>query len=127
MYRRVFSVEKFRKQSLIVGGVVVFWWLVGTILAIVSCLPIRRFWVGSSAGGYCFDFNIYWMGMGAAELVIDTAILILPMGMVMKLWMPLQQRILVAGIFLLGSLYVLPSSLLLGLISDYLLVSSSRV
>jgi hypothetical protein len=104
MYRRVFSVDTFRLQSLVVGSVIIFWWLVGTFLAIVSCLPINRFWIGSSAGGYCFDFNIFWMGMGAVELVIDTVILILPMGTVLKLWMPPQQKILVAGIFLLGGL-----------------------
>ncbi|TVY37562.1 Satratoxin biosynthesis SC1 cluster protein [Lachnellula occidentalis] len=106
MYRRVFSVEKFRLQSFVVGGVVVFWWFIGTLLAIVSCLPINRFWVGSSAGGYCFDFNVFWMGMGATELVIDTVILVLPMGIVWKLWMPLQQKILVAGIFLLGGFVI---------------------
>ncbi|TVY50679.1 Satratoxin biosynthesis SC1 cluster protein 4 [Lachnellula cervina] len=107
MYRRVFSVEKFRLQSIVVGGVVVLWWFVGTIVAIVSCIPFKRFWVGSSAGGYCLDFNIFWMGMGATELVIDTVILVLPMGMVVKLWMPLQQKILVAGIFLLGGFVII--------------------
>ncbi|TVY85658.1 Satratoxin biosynthesis SC1 cluster protein, partial [Lachnellula willkommii] len=73
---------------------------------VVSCVPFRRFWVGASAGGYCLDFNVFWMGMGATELVIDTVILVLPMGIVGKLWMPLQQKILVAGIFLLGGFVI---------------------
>ena len=125
MYRRVFSIEKFRRQSFVVGGVVVLWWFVGTLLTILGCLPIHRFWVGPSAGGYCFDLNIFWTGMGVAELVIDTVILVLPIGIVVKLWMPLQQKILVIGIFLLGGLYVFPLPIYPILIKEKALLSQA--
>lgn len=80
------------------------WWFVGTIAAGVSCVPATRFWVGSSAGGWCFNFNIFWMVMGLVEIVIDIGILILPIGVVIGLQMPKSQKVLVGGIFLLGSL-----------------------
>ncbi|TVY73498.1 Satratoxin biosynthesis SC1 cluster protein [Lachnellula suecica] len=106
MYRRVFAVDSFRRHSLIVGALVLFWWLVGTVLTIVSCIPINRLWIGPTAGGYCFNFGIYWMSMGAVELIIDTMILALPLRMVMKLQMSPQQKLLITGIFLLGGFVV---------------------
>jgi hypothetical protein len=106
MYRRIFSVDYFRLESLLVGIIVVVWWIVGTIATIISCLPIDRLWMGPSAGGYCFDFNIFWMAMGAVELVVDIFILLLPVNVILGLRMSKQQRVLLVGIFLLGGLYV---------------------
>jgi hypothetical protein len=96
MYRRIFSVDYFRLESL----------LVGIIATIISCLPIDRLWMGPSVGGYCFDFNIFWMAMGAVELVVDILILLLPVNVILGLRMSKQQRVLLVGIFLLGGLYV---------------------
>lgn len=106
MYRRIFSVDYFRLESLLVGIIVVVWWIVGTIATIISCLPIDRLWMGPSVGGYCFDFNIFWMAMGAVELVVDILILLLPVNVILGLRMSKQQRVLLVGIFLLGGLYV---------------------
>lgn len=47
--------------------------------------------------------------MGLFEILIDIGILILPVGVVIGLQMPNSQKVLVAGIFLLGSLYVCPT------------------
>ena len=106
MYRRIFSIDSFRLHSLIVGFIVAVWWLVGTIATIVSCIPINKLWIGPMVQGGCFDFNIFWMAMGAVELVIDTLILLLPVQVIMGLRMSRQQKILLVGIFLLGGLYV---------------------
>ncbi|KAL2065587.1 hypothetical protein VTL71DRAFT_3257 [Oculimacula yallundae] len=107
MYRRIFPVDEFFFQSQIVGASVLVWWLVGSVLTIVSCLPVSRLWIGPSAGGYCFDFNIYWMSMGAVEIVIDTLLLILPVRMVLGLQLSRQQKVLVVGIFALGGFVIL--------------------
>ncbi|CAG8961554.1 hypothetical protein HYFRA_00006088 [Hymenoscyphus fraxineus] len=107
MYRRVFSVGSFRTHSLIVGALSVAWWLAGTIATIVSCIPIHRLWIGPSAGGYCFNFNIYWMAMGSVELLIDMAILILPIRMVLTLRLDRQHKILLVAIFLLGGFVII--------------------
>ncbi|KAI9050312.1 hypothetical protein LZ554_005479 [Drepanopeziza brunnea f. sp. 'monogermtubi'] len=106
MYRRIFPVDGFFIQSQIMGALILVWWLVGSVLTTVSCLPWRRFWEGPPAGGYCFNFNIYWMSMGAVELVIDTLLLILPVRMVLVLQLSRQQKILVVGIFALGSFVI---------------------
>ncbi|KAA8571276.1 hypothetical protein EYC84_000603 [Monilinia fructicola] len=88
-------------------SLVVVWWLVGTVATCISCVPASRFWIGPSAGGWCFNFNIYWMVMGLIEIIVDIGILVLPIGVVVGLQMPTSQKILVGGIFLLGSFVVI--------------------
>ncbi|KAB8298299.1 hypothetical protein EYC80_002028 [Monilinia laxa] len=106
MYRRIFSASLVRSFWVFMGLVVV-WWLVGTVATCISCVPASRFWTGPSAGGWCFNFNIYWMVMGLIEIIVDIGILVLPIGVVVGLQMPNSQKILVAGIFLLGSFVVI--------------------
>ena len=57
--------------------------------------------------GECFNFNMYWMAMGVAEVIIDTAILLLPVGVLLDLELSRKQKIALAIIFTLGGLYVL--------------------
>ncbi|CAL3968273.1 hypothetical protein PZA11_006755 [Diplocarpon coronariae] len=106
MYRRLFPIDEFFVRSQVVGALVIAWWLVGSVLTIVSCLPFRRFWEGPAVGGYCFDFNVYWMCMGAVEIVIDTMLLLLPVPMILGLHLSRQQKILVLGIFALGGFVI---------------------
>ncbi|KAI9641747.1 hypothetical protein NHQ30_009603 [Ciborinia camelliae] len=105
MYRRIFSTSLVRSFWTLMS-LVVSWWLVGTIATCISCVPASRFWVGPPAGGWCFNFNIYWMVMGLIEIVVDIGILVLPIGVVVGLQMPNSQKVLVGGIFLLGSFVV---------------------
>ncbi|QSZ34446.1 hypothetical protein DSL72_006038 [Monilinia vaccinii-corymbosi] len=105
MYRRIFSASLVRSFWTF-SSLVVVWWLVGTIATCISCIPASRFWVGPSAGGWCFNFNIYWVVMGVLEIIIDIGILVLPIGIVVGLQMPNSQKVMVAGIFLLGSFVV---------------------
>ncbi|KAF7869961.1 hypothetical protein EAF04_004745 [Stromatinia cepivora] len=105
MYRRIFSTSLVRSYRSFMG-LVMLWWLAGTIVTFISCIPSKRFWVGPSAGGWCFDFNIYWMVMGLIEILIDIGILVLPIGVVVGLQMLNSQKVLVGGIFLLGSFVI---------------------
>ncbi|ESZ90140.1 hypothetical protein SBOR_9478 [Sclerotinia borealis F-4128] len=105
MYRRIFSTSLVRSYWIFLG-IVLVWWLAGTIATAISCVPASRFWIGPPAGGWCFNFNIYWMVMGLIEIIVDIGILILPIGVVVGLHMPNSQKVLVGGIFLLGSFVV---------------------
>ena len=109
MYRRIFSTPSFRLHSLILAVCVFFWWITGTVTTGVYCVPLERYWVGPSVGGYCYNYNIFWMVMGVLEVIIDAVILVLPIRMVLQLRLTRQSKILIIGIFLLGSLYVNPT------------------
>jgi len=105
MYRRIFTVSLGRAYPVLMS-VIVMWWLSGTIATIVSCIPVNRLWIGPSAGGYCFNFNIFWMAMGVVEILVDSCILVLPVRIVLGLHMPNGHKVLVSGIFLLGSFVI---------------------
>ena len=90
MYRRIFPLDSFRWQSLLVGVFVILWRIIGTVLVIVSCIPIDRLWVSPSAGAYCFDLNLFWIAMGGRELLVDSFILVLPVRRVFGLRMSSQ-------------------------------------
>lgn len=111
MYRRIFSIDaSFRLQSLVVGMVVLAFWIATTIATIFNCHPIEQNWVGLVLVEHCFNFNIFWMVTGAVEVAIDTAILTLPVRMVLGLRVSNKQKASIVLIFLLGSLYVLTPS-----------------
>jgi hypothetical protein len=109
MYRRLFGIiASFRRQSLVTGVVVVAFFVAGTITALCSCHPFQRKWQGQSIQKNCLNFNIFWMVTGAIEVVIDTIILALPVGVIIKLQMPRIRKFSIIFVFLLGSLYAPP-------------------
>ncbi|OTA90924.1 hypothetical protein M434DRAFT_33153 [Hypoxylon sp. CO27-5] len=109
MYHRIFARSTaFRYQLFTMGGLVGSWWVICTILAITNCLPIgftpELILVDPR---YCRNFNIFWMASGACEIVIDTLVLILPVGAVLRMHLSLRQKFTVSGIFLLGSFVII--------------------
>lgn len=105
MYRRIFAVDpSFRLRSLLLDVVVFAFWLAATIATLLNCRPLRYSWIGLSMEEYCFNYNIFWMATGAAEVAIDTAILALPVRMVLGLQLSRKSKVYVVFIFLLGGL-----------------------
>ena len=103
LYRRIFAVHSFKRMSLLVGLLVVLWWLAATLANIFSCMPVELMW-DLSLKGRCFNFNIFWFSIGIIETVIDIIILILPIKMITGLQMSRRKKIVLSGIFLLGGL-----------------------
>ena len=107
MYYRIFSIDiSFRRQSWILGAVIFSFWLASTIATLVNCRPLKYSWIGLSLEEYCFNYNVFWMATGAVEVVIDTAILILPIRMVLRLQLSRTTKASIILVFLLGGLYV---------------------
>ena len=105
MYRRIFAVDpSFRLQSLLLGLFVSAFWLSATISTLLNCRPLKYSWIGLSWQEYCFNYNIFWMATGAIEVAIDTAILALPVRMVLGLQLSPKSKVSVIFIFLLGGL-----------------------
>ncbi|KAF7513473.1 hypothetical protein GJ744_008767 [Endocarpon pusillum] len=110
LYRRIFAVHSFKRLSLLVGLLVVLWWLAATLANIFSCMPVQLMWE-LSLKGRCFNFNIFWFCTGIIETVIDIIILILPIKMIMRLQMSRRKKIVLSGIFLLGGFVIVTGGL----------------
>ncbi|KXX75420.1 hypothetical protein MMYC01_207009 [Madurella mycetomatis] len=103
MYRRIFSTQQFRRACLILMAVSTAWFIATQVANLVMCIPIESFWIRTMPGR-CLNFNLFSLFTGIADILIDTAILLLPVRAVISLQMPTRTKIMILGIFLLGGL-----------------------
>lgn len=75
--------------------------LIGVLL--FSCRPIAKAW-DYAAPGTCINRPAVYIATAVINIVTDLAILTLPIPMVAKLKLPLQQKIGLACMFAVGSL-----------------------
>jgi hypothetical protein len=107
LYRRIFSIDRsFRLQSLLIGIVVIAFWLAATMTTLLNCRPLKYSWIGLSLEQHCINYNIFWMATGSAEVVIDSIILALPVRMVLNLQLSTKRKFSIMLVFLLGGLCV---------------------
>lgn len=107
LYRRVFSTSSFRRNSLVVGLMVVAYWLAAVLGTILKCLPIDANWksrVQISGGVSCINFAALFLGLELANCVLDIVIICLPWRVIRHLQMPTRQKYQLAFIFFLGGL-----------------------
>ena len=107
MYHRIFYAKPVvRYQLLIVGGLVVGWWVGCTIATLTNCIPLDWSQVDETGDpSHCFDYNLFWVASGACEVLLDILILYIPVGVVVRMQLSPKQKFTVSGIFLLGGLY----------------------
>ncbi|KOS38776.1 hypothetical protein ACN38_g10398 [Penicillium nordicum] len=101
LYRRIFSVPKFRLVSLVTGCLVLSWCLAVFITVLLQCRPISLNW-NKEQTGTCINPKPFFFGNAISNLLIDVVILALPIPMVFQLQLRLSQKLTVLGIFLLG-------------------------
>ncbi|MCJ1443806.1 MAG: hypothetical protein MMC23_004306 [Stictis urceolatum] len=106
MYNRIFSVNRiFKHQLYIASFLVLGWWIGCTVATLTNCIPLEYTWINAlDDPRYCFNFNVFWMVEGAVEVMIDIAILSLPIHTVLRLQLSRKKKATVAMIFLLGGL-----------------------
>lgn len=105
LYRRIFSTRRYRITSAVLMAVSSVWFIATMAGNLVICTPIDHFWHRTTPGR-CLNFDLYFLVVGVVEIVLDLAILVIPVWGTLSLQMALRTRILVLGIFLVGCLYV---------------------
>lgn len=104
LFHRIFITPGFRMATKIIGAIVILWWI-GTILAdTLICIPVAHLW-NPEIPAHCGNKLLLDVIPPIPWIVTDLAILLMPMPMVYKLHVPGFQRLGLAGLFLLGSLY----------------------
>ncbi|KAJ3526236.1 hypothetical protein NM208_g11291 [Fusarium decemcellulare] len=102
-YRRVFGTS--RPFYVCLFFVIGYW--VAIITAWFSgCRPASYFWeqfTNPEAKGYCMNTSLFYFVNGICAMLIDVAILMVPLPTIYKLQMPLGQKLAVCGILLLGA------------------------
>jgi hypothetical protein len=77
-------------------------WFIGIVLGtFFQCKPVRKNW-DPMIPGHCSDASVLFMGSAIPSVVVDLAILLIPMSKIMSLKMTRAKKMAVVGIFVLG-------------------------
>lgn len=106
IFRRISPDRKQRLAIHVVMGIVVGYSiaLIGTL--IFACRPLAKGWDVSITDGHCINRPALYVGTASLNIATDIMILLIPIPMVIRLKLPLQQKIGLAGMFGVGSLSV---------------------
>ncbi|GKT44541.1 satratoxin biosynthesis SC1 cluster protein 4 [Colletotrichum spaethianum] len=105
LYLRIFPMREVRKGAWICGSLTSLWTLACVIAASIQCLPLNTLWEPWKPGT-CINLFLTQLCIAVPSIIVDIAILYLPIPHVLKLQMNRAQRILVLFTFLLGSYVV---------------------
>jgi hypothetical protein len=103
MYKRLFPTRTIRLAAQVLGGIAITWASVYTIVASLQCIPLQKMWHPEVEGTCISLFGLY-LGNAIPNVLTDMAILVLPVTQVWRLQVRPWQRIVLIGMFLLGSL-----------------------
>jgi hypothetical protein len=105
---RIFQSQAFRYIAYTLIGINA---AVGFTFALVDslrCLPVHLTWLGwmDKYEGQCIDFDTAVLVHCLVNIIIDSVIVVMPVYEVSKLQLPLQKKISVGLMFMMGSMYV---------------------
>ena len=108
LYRRIFITPKFKLATSIVGAICVIWLMTAILGDLLQCRPIAG---ASELKGIPYDHarcmnhpEVFFWFISLILLATDVIILCLPISMIWKLKMCIQQKIVLSAMFLLGGL-----------------------
>jgi len=114
LYLRIFgSVDYFRKAAYTIMAICLLWFVIIITGNVLYCRPVQRFW-DHTVEGSCFDFATFFLVMELADMVIDAAIIGLPMKTILGLCLSLRKRLGLLGIFVLGALVIVTNAIRIG-------------
>jgi hypothetical protein len=99
LYYQVFEVTSYRRAIIGIGVIIILQGVISFILAFSICRPFRYFWTQAvdPDDGTCGDVMLFYKSYSIPSLVTDVMMLILPWPLLVKLRMPLSEKI---GLFL---------------------------
>lgn len=104
MYYRIFDLSRRVKAILVaVGGFVVVWSCIGTLLIMFTCAPIQKLWFPDTPG-HCIDQVGRWTANAASTMLIDLALIALPIPQLLRMRLSRTDKWWIAFIFVQGSL-----------------------
>ena len=103
MYVTVIPVRSMVVACRAVGLVIVLWNTGGVLGALLLCRPISLNWDKSGAvEGSCGDNRLFYIWLGAINVVAEAVILLLPLPFLYNLQMKLFKKLVVIGLFSVG-------------------------
>lgn len=113
LYHQVFEVTAYRRLILLLGVVIILQGVVALILAFSICRPFRYFWTQAVDvdDGTCGNVMLFYKLYSVPSLVTDTVMLILPWPILLRLQMPLPEKVGLMLTFLAASMGIVTCAL----------------
>lgn len=108
-YLRIMTDAIIRRTTYVLMVLVTLFGLGNTFSMAFQCKPIRFFWdgwKGDIAGSCGLDVRLFGFIRGAIEIVLDLAILILPLPVLANLQMSTKKKLQIMSMFCVGFVYV---------------------
>ncbi|KAI1400530.1 hypothetical protein F4819DRAFT_497238 [Hypoxylon fuscum] len=109
-YRRIFRGKAFSLLSSILLGVISIWGVSFFFATLFECMPVHAVWqtlFGTPEHQvYCYDAVPMFIATAITNMIVDIAILALPIPFVWRLNMPVKQKVAVSSVFLLGAFVI---------------------
>ena len=103
LYLRIFPTKGFRIACFVVMGIVVSWSIGAIFATILQCIPVEGAW-NPTINAVCIDTDQFWIAYAVVNILTDVMVLALPIPSIMGLHLRLRDRLLLCGVFLIGSL-----------------------
>ncbi|KAJ8125913.1 hypothetical protein O1611_g7725 [Lasiodiplodia mahajangana] len=118
-YFRIFATKIVRRGCYVLAGICLAWFVAIEALNLATCRPISFMW-DKGRGGYCVKTPAGIIVLGAFNVVIDAATVVLPIREVIKLKLSREKKLIIFGVFLIGGIATLSSLARLVLLALYL-------
>lgn len=109
LYHRVFEVTGYRRLIILLGVVIILQGIVALVLAFSICRPFRYFWTQAVDihDGSCGDVMLFYKLYSVPSLATDLVILVIPWPILLRLQMPISEKIGLMLTFLAASLGII--------------------
>lgn len=102
-YCRIFTIENFRRQAYIVGGICTAWFISAVLVTAFQCSPPRRAWYRTIPGS-CINLDAFVLGYEISNALLDITLIVLPLRMIQGLNLSKREKVQLSSIFVIGGL-----------------------
>lgn len=108
LYKRIFTttIRWFTTSLYIIGLICIAICIAFFFSIIFECTPINYAW-NKTIKGHCINISARYISADVLNLVVDIALVVLPIPLVWSLQMSVSTKLAVVGMFLLGGLSVI--------------------
>lgn len=105
LFLRLFGINKnFAQVVKICMGIAISWGVASFFAVMFQCIPVYMTWDLLNPKRKCFSVRSYFLATNTCEVLIDFAILVLPVPQVWSLKLTTERKIGITAIFFLGAL-----------------------
>ncbi|PGH15341.1 hypothetical protein AJ79_02507 [Helicocarpus griseus UAMH5409] len=102
LYLRIFPTKKFQIAVWAIIAVAASYSIASVFANLFSCSPVAKSWDVSILRGHCMDRPRFYFANAALGIITDFATVLAPMPLIRGLQLPLRQKVMLAGILVMG-------------------------